>query len=148
MTLLFIWIYIYWAYRIIQKWFLLNWIINNYSFVCSFQFQITLWRNINIESELNILLTRTVYSCIHTFNNFKYQHVTRKVWDKYIVLFKKPNYVLKPIFRGICHLPTSEVYKMQILTLLLKDDHLVKKAHISVIPAHPTRFCNSHSPSD
>lgn len=26
--------YIYWAYRIIQKWFLLNWIINNYSFVC------------------------------------------------------------------------------------------------------------------
>lgn len=34
---------------------------------------------------------------------------------------------------------------MQILTLLLKDDHLVKKAHISVIPAHPTRFCNSLS---
>lgn len=34
---------------------------------------------------------------------------------------------------------------MQILTLLLKDDHLVKKTHLSVIPAHPTRFCNSLS---
>ena len=58
----------------------------------------------------------------------------------------KPNYVLEPISRSICHLPTSEVCKMQnILTLLLEDDHLVKKAHISVIPAHLTRFCNSLS---